>query len=116
MVMAQRRSFPKKGKRLRIFVGEAEIWHGKPLYHAIVELAQQQGAGGATVMRGIEGFGPQHHLSTDRIPDIADNLPVMVEIVESAEKIELLLPLFDQMVQRGMMTVALVEIVYVGEA
>ena len=100
------------GKRIRIFIGEAEEWHGKPLYHAILELVQQQGAAGATVMRGIEGFGPEHHLSTDRLPDIANNLPLIVEIVESIEKVEALLPLLDRIVQRGMITVAPVEIVY----
>lgn len=114
--MTQGHSFPRMGKRLRIFIGEAEIWQGKPLYRAIVEQVQQQGVAGATVTRGIEGFGPQHHLSTDRLPDIADNLPLIVEIVESAEKVEALLPLLDRMVQRGMMTVIPVEIVYAGGA
>lgn len=104
------------GKRIRMFVGEAEEWHGKPLYRAILEEAQRQGVAGATVMRGIEGFGPEHHLSSDRLPDIADNLPLIVEIVESAEKVEALLPVLDRMVQRGMVTVSPVEIVYTGEA
>jgi len=102
---------PRKGKRLRIFIGEAQEWQGKPLYRAIVELAQQQGIAGATVFRGIEGFGPEHHLSTDRLPDIADNLPMIVEMVESEERIEALLPLLDRLVQRGMITVTPVEIV-----
>lgn len=105
---------PRQGKRIRIFIGEAEQWQGKPLYRAILEQAQRQGVAGATVMRGIEGFGPEHHLSSDRLPDIADNLPLIVEIVESVEKVELLLPLLDSMVQRGMITVAPVEIVYAG--
>jgi uncharacterized protein len=112
----QRHSLSGMGKRIRIFIGEAEEWQGKPLYRAILELVQRQGAAGATVMRGIEGFGPEHHLSTDRLPDIADNLPLIVEVVESAEKVEALLPLLDRMVQRGMITVAPVEIVYVGGA
>ncbi|HVB23908.1 MAG TPA: DUF190 domain-containing protein [Ktedonobacteraceae bacterium] len=107
-------SLPRPGKRIRIFIGEAEQWQGKPLYRAILEQAQRQGVAGATVMRGIEGFGPEHHLSSDRLPDIADNLPLIVEIVESVEKVELLLPLLDSMVQRGMITVAPVEIVYAG--
>ncbi len=111
-----RYSVPRIGKRMRIFIGEAEVWQGKPLYRAILELAQRQGVAGATVMRGIEGFGPEHHLSSDRLPDIADNLPLIVEIVESAEKVEELLPLLDRMVQRGMITIAPVEIVYTGEA
>lgn len=99
-----------KGKRLRIFVGEAQEWQGKPLYRAILELAQQQGASGATVTRGVEGFGPEHHLSTERLPDISDNLPMIVEIVERDERIDSLLPLLDRLVQRGMITVAPVEI------
>jgi PII-like signaling protein len=102
---------PRKGKRLRIFLGEAQEWQGKPLYRALVELAQQQGIAGATVFRGIEGFGPEHHLSTDRLPDIADNLPMIVEMVESEERIEALLPLVDRLVQRGMITVTPVAIV-----
>lgn len=111
-----RYSLPRTGKRIRIFIGEAEEWQGKPLYHAILEQAQRQGVAGATVTRGIEGFGPEHHLSSDRLPDIADNLPLVVEIVEGAEKVEALLPLLDRMVQRGMITIAPVEIVYTGEA
>ncbi len=111
-----RYSLPRTGKRIRIFIGEAEEWQGKPLYRAILEQAQRQGVAGATAMRGIEGFGPEHHLSSDRLPDIADNLPLIVEIVESAEKIEELLPWLDRMVQRGMITIASVEIVYAGEA
>lgn len=105
-------SLPRQGKRVRIFIGEAEQWQGKLLYRAIVELAQQQDIRGATVLRGIEGFGPEHHLSTERLPDIADNLPLIVEIVESAEQVELLLPLLDRIVQRGMITVTPVEIIY----
>lgn len=98
------------GKRLRIFVGEAQEWQGKPLYRAIVEVAQRQGTRGATVLRGIEGFGPEHHLSTDRLPDISDNLPMIVEIIDTEERIETLLPFLDQIVQRGTITVAPVEI------
>jgi uncharacterized protein len=110
MIMPQAR--PLKGKRLRIFIGEAQEWQGKPLYRAILELAQQHGAAGATVMRGIEGFGPEHHLSTERLPDISDNLPMIVEIVESDERVEALLPLLDRLVQHGTITVAPVEILY----
>lgn len=101
----------RPGKRLRVFIGEAQEWQGKPLYRAILELAQQHGAAGATVLRGIEGFGPEHHLSTERLPDISDNLPITVEIVESEECIERLLPFLDRIVQRGMITVTAVEIV-----
>jgi uncharacterized protein len=111
-----RHLLPGQGKRLRIFIGEAEVWQGKPLYRAIVELVQQHGAAGATVLRGIEGFGPEHHLSTERLPDISDNLPLIVEIVESVEQIDALLPFLDHIVQRGMITVAPVEIISAGGA
>jgi PII-like signaling protein len=100
------------GKRIRIFFGETETWQGKPLYRAILELAQQHGMAGATVMRGIEGFGPEHHLSTERLPDIADNLPLIVEIVENEQKVDAFLPLLERIVERGMITVTDVEIVY----
>ncbi|MBV9229173.1 MAG: DUF190 domain-containing protein [Chloroflexi bacterium] len=110
--MTSRQSLPRQGKRIRIFIGEAEEWQGKPLYRAILEIAQQAGAAGATVVRGIEGFGPAHHLSTERLPDISDNLPLVVEIVESEAGVERLLPLLDRVVQRGMITVSPVEIVY----
>ena len=112
--MTRKQAVSRPGKRIRIFIGEVEERQGKPLYRAIIELAQRQGVMGATVMRGIEGFGPEHHLSTERLPDIADNLPLIVEIVESEEKVEALLPLLDSIVQRGMITVTPVEIVYGG--
>ncbi len=115
--MTQQANFlPVWGKRLRIFVGEAQEWQGKPLYRAILEMVRQQGAAGATVMRGIEGFGPEHHLSSERLPDISENLPVVIEIVDRDERIDALLPLLDRMVQRGMISVTPVEIVYGGEA
>jgi PII-like signaling protein len=99
------------GKRLRIFLGEAQEWQGKPLYQAIVEAVQQHGAAGATVMRGIEGFGPEHHLSTERLLDVSENLPIIIDIVEREDRIDALLPLLDRMVQQGMITVTCVEIV-----
>jgi len=102
----------KRGKRIRIFIGEAEEWQGKPLYRAILEQVQQLGASGATVLRGIEGFGPAHHLSTERLLDISDNLPMIIEIVEDEERVEALLPLLDSLVQHGIITITPVEIVY----
>lgn len=110
------RSLPRDGKRIRIFFGESETWQGKPLYRAILELAQQYGIAGATVMRGIEGFGSEHHLSTERLPDIADNLPLIVEIVESEERADAFLPVIGRIVERGIITVTGVEIVYDGSA
>ena len=99
------------GKRLRIFLGEAQEWQGKPLHRAILELAWWQGIAGATVLRGVEGFGPEHHLTTERFPDSAENLPMMIEIVDNTAQIERLLPLLDEMVSRGMITVSDVRII-----
>jgi PII-like signaling protein len=110
------RSYQSKGgKRLRLFIGEAEVWQGKPLYQVVVEHARQHGIRGATVLRGIEGFGPEHHLSTERLPDIAENLPLIIEMVDSDERIEMLLPVLDRLMQRGMITVSPVEIILTEE-
>jgi uncharacterized protein len=114
--MTTKRIMFKAGKRIRIFVSEGEEWQDKPLYHALLELARREGVMGATVTRGIEGFGPEQHLTTDRLPDLADHLPLQIEIVERAEHIEKLLPLLDEMVQRGMMTISSVEIIFSIEA
>lgn len=107
--------FFQPGQRLRIFLGEAQEWQGKPLHRAILELAWRQGMAGAAILRGVEGFGPEHHLSTERFPDVADNLPIMIEIVDRAENIERLLPHLETMVARGMVTVSPVSIVRKGE-
>ncbi len=105
----------QRGKRLRLFIGEADEWRGKPLYQAVVEQAWLHGIRGVSVLRGIEGFGPEHHLVTDRLPDTTDNLPLIIDIVESDEHLEAFLPLLDQMIQRGMITATPVEIILNGE-
>jgi PII-like signaling protein len=99
------------GTCLRLFVGEAEEWQGTPLYQTIIERAWLHGIRGATVLRGTEGFGPEHHLSTERLVDISDNLPLIIEIVDSTERIEALLPELDQLMQRGMIMMTPVAII-----
>jgi PII-like signaling protein len=103
--------YSRPGKRIRIFVGEAETWHGKPLYQTILDLASQHRIVGVTVQRGIEGFGPEHHLSTERFVDLADNLPIIVEMIETTEHIGPLLTQLDPLVQHGVITVTSVEII-----
>jgi len=106
-----------EGKLLRIFVGESDRWQGKPLYQAIVERVRQEGLAGATVIRGIEGFGADSRLHTARILRLSEDLPVVVEIVDSAEQIERILPVLDEMVGEGMVTVERVEVIaYRGSA
>jgi PII-like signaling protein len=100
-----------EGKLLRIFVGESDTWHGKPLYDAIVELARREGLAGATVIRGMEGFGAHSRLHTSRILRLSEDLPVVIEIVDGEEQIERLLPALDEMVEEGMVTVERVHVI-----
>jgi PII-like signaling protein len=100
----------RQGKRIRIFIGEAETWHGRPLSLALLDLAARHRVLSATVQRGIEGFGPEHHLSTERLIDISDNVPIIVEMIVMTEHIEPLLTQLDPLVQRGVITVTSVEI------
>lgn len=99
------------GKLLRIFIGESDHWHGKPLYQAIVQRAREQGLAGATVIRGIEGFGAQSHIHTARILRLSEDLPIVIEIVDVADKIAAFLPAVDEMVEEGMLTTENVEVV-----
>ena len=100
-----------EGKLLRIFIGESDHWQGKPLFEAIVELVRKEGLAGATVLRGIEGFGADSHLHTSRILRLSEDLPVVVEVVDTAEHIDRVLPLLDEMVEEGMVTVEDVHVV-----
>jgi uncharacterized protein len=100
-----------EGKLLRVFVGESDRWHGKPLYQAIVERVRAEGLAGATVLRGIEGFGADSRLHTARILRLSEDLPVLIEIVDSAEQIERIMPVLDEMVGEGMVTVERVEVI-----
>jgi PII-like signaling protein len=92
------------GKVLRIYIGESDDWHGKPLFMAIVELARHEGLAGATVMRGIEGFGAHSRIHTARILRLSEDLPVVITIVDRADRIEAFLPKLDEIVNEGLIT------------
>ena len=100
-----------EGKLLRIFVGESDRYEGKPLYRAIVERVRAEGLAGATVVRGIEGFGADSHLHTSRILRLSEDLPVVIEVVDTPERIDAILPALDEMVGEGMVTVERVQII-----
>ncbi len=100
-----------EGRLLRIFVGEADQWHGKPLYQAIVERARGEGVAGATVLRGIEGYGASSHIHTAQVLRLSGDLPVVVEIVDRAERIDALLPVLDEMVKEGLVTLENVRVI-----
>ncbi len=103
---------PTEGKLLRVFVGEADRWHGRPLYEAIVEEARKRGLAGATVWKGTMGFGAHSRMHTAKILRLSEDLPVVIEVVDAADKIEAFVrePL-DQMVQEGLVTVERAEVI-----
>ena len=100
-----------EGKLLRIFIGESDKHGRKPLYQAIVEMLREQGMAGATVLRGVEGFGANSHLHTARILRLSEDLPIVIEVADTAEKIEAIMPRLDEMVTDGMVTLERVEVV-----
>jgi uncharacterized protein len=100
-----------EGKLLRLFIGESDTWHGRPLYQAIVERVRKEGLAGATVVRGIEGFGADSRLHTSRILRLSEDLPVVIEIVDTPEQIDRVVPILDEMVGEGMLTLERVQIV-----
>lgn len=103
-----------KAKRLRIYIGEHDTVKGCPLYHAIVKKAKEFDLAGATVFRGIEGYGANSRIHTARIVDLSSDLPILVEIVDSEEYIAKFMPYLDQVVNEGMVTVDDVEVIKYG--
>ena len=99
------------GLLLRIYLGESDHWHGRPLYQAIVERMRDRGLAGATVLRGIEGFGAKQHLHTTRILRLSEDLPILIETVDSEEKIRAILPEMDEMLGDGLITLERVQII-----
>ena len=98
------------GLLARIYIGESDTWHGRPLYEAIVHLLRERGLAGATVIRGIEGFGAKQHLHTTRILSLSQDLPVLIEVVDQEERLRAILPELNAMVSEGLITLERVEI------
>jgi PII-like signaling protein len=106
---------PHDAMLLRIFIGEADEWHGKPLYEQIVLKAREGKLAGATVLRGPMGFGKSSHLHTAKILRLSMDLPIVIEIVDSEEKVREFLPLLDEMIAGGLVTLERVQaLVYRG--
>lgn len=101
---------PRDGKLLRIFVGESDKHEGLPLYEWIVRKAREHGLAGATVLRGLEGFGAHSRLHTAKILRLSSDLPIVVEIVDTEEKVEEFLPLIDAAIQEGLATIEKVQV------
>jgi uncharacterized protein len=97
-------------KMVTVFVNSTDRWHGKPLYQAIVQLCQEKGIAGATVVRCVEGYGSHRHLHTPRLLELSENLPVRIEIVDIPEHIEPLLTDLGDIISEGLVTISDVRI------
>ena len=102
---------PEEGVLLRIFIGESDRWFSKPLYEAIVLKARELHIAGATVLRGPMGFGATSRLHTAKILRLSEDLPLVIEIVDSREKIDELLPHLEAMVHGGLVTLEDVQVI-----
>ncbi len=101
---------PEEGHLLRIYIGESDRHEGKPLYEWIVREARKSGLAGATAIRGIEGFGAHSRVHTAKLLRLSSSLPIVVEIVDTQEKIERFLPLIDEAVKEGLATLEKIKI------
>ena len=100
-----------EGQLVRIFIGERDRWHGSPLYEAIVARARSEGLAGATVIRGLMGFGAKSRIHTAKVLRLSEDLPIVIEIVDRADRLEKFLPMLDEMVADGLVTVERVQVI-----
>src|SRR5262245_11647835 len=98
-------------KQVTIFVNSTDQWHGRPLYVAIVQLCQQKGLAGASVTRCVEGYGAGQRLHTSRLVELSENLPVRIDVVDLAERVEPLLEALEGMIGEGLVAVSDVRVV-----
>lgn len=98
------------GLLLRIFVGEADRWHGRPLYEALLLEARSRGLAGATVIRGVQGFGAHSRLHTAKVLRLSEDLPMVIEIVDREDRVRAFLPTCEEMIRDGLVTLEPIEI------
>ncbi|GAC1315124.1 MAG: DUF190 domain-containing protein [Isosphaeraceae bacterium] len=104
-------TLPEEGYLLRVFIGESDLWNGRPLYEAIVSRARELHLAGATVFRGSVGFGANSRIHTTKFFRLSEDLPIVVEIVDAEEKINAFLPEIETMVQDGLVTLEQVKVI-----
>jgi PII-like signaling protein len=102
---------PAEAELLRVFVGESDKHGGRPLYEVIVEEARRRGMAGATVLRGTLGFGANSRIHTAKVLRLSEDLPMVIEIVDSAEQIAAFLPDLDAMITEGLVTLERVRLI-----
>ena len=102
-----------EGQMLRVFIDESDLWEGKPLYAAIIHRARSEGLGGATALRGMMGFGANSliHSANTANARLPEDMPIVVEIVDKAEKIKAFMPVLDKMVREGLITLEKVNVI-----
>lgn len=100
-----------EARLVTVYLNATDQWHGRPLYSAIVQLCQNKGIAGATVIRCLEGYGAHHRLHTPRLLELTENLPVRIEIVDIAERVDPLLKELDAMIGEGLVTVAPIHVI-----
>jgi uncharacterized protein len=108
---AKHERFEGERTLMRIHIGESDRWHGKPLYEAIVELLRRENFSGATVLRGVGGYGSSSVYHTDKVMRLSQDLPIVIEVIESTERIEQILPQLDQMIGGGLVTLEKVRVI-----
>lgn len=96
---------------MRIHIGESDHWKGRPLHQAIVEMLRQEKFSGVTVLRGVGGYGSSSIYHTDKLLRLSQDLPIVIEVVESSERIEGILPQLDSMVEGGLITLEKVRVI-----
>ena len=99
---------------VRIFIGESDRWHHQPLETALVERLRREGFAGATVFRGVAGFGGKSVLHTTHLLELSHDLPVLIEVVDGQEQVDRLLPILDEMVAEGLVTLEKVRVLRYG--
>jgi PII-like signaling protein len=97
---------------LRIFIGESDEYKGKPLYRYLVELFKKEGLAGATVLRGIEGFGKTSVIHTSAILRLSTDLPIIIEVSDTREKIDKIKPKLEGIINGGLITEEKIKVIY----
>jgi len=100
-----------KGKILKIYVGESDKWEGEPLYQELIKKFKEEGLAGAAAITGVEGFGLNSRIKSSHIWQLSEDLPIIIEVIDKAEKIDEIIPIVKEMVREGLVTVEEVEII-----
>jgi PII-like signaling protein len=102
---------PEQGKLLRIFIGEGDTYKGRPLYETIVLKAREMNLAGATVLKGVMGYGANSRLHTSKVLRLSEDMPLIIEIVDTEENLELIMPFLEETVKEGLITIEAAKVI-----